>query len=177
MPLPNEMGEKHDAARVAAQYHDGLFHWALALSRRNKQEALGIVQQTYLEIIEGRANLLAAKDPRAFLFGVARKVASSRHRRRSILGRILRLTPPVQADATQVNPEDAAAMGEEARRVRTALARLPARQLQVATLVFMEGLTIEEASESMGISVGSARTHYHRAKKKLATLLKEENNA
>jgi RNA polymerase sigma-70 factor (ECF subfamily) len=171
------MGEKHDAALVAIQHHDSLYQWALALSRRNKQEALGIVQQTYLEVIEGRANLLAAKDPRAFLFGVARKVASSRYRRRSILGRILSLTPPLQANPAGEDPEEAAAIGEEVRKVRDALAKLPARQLQVVTLVFMEGLTIEEASESMGISVGSARTHYHRGKKRLATLLKEVNNA
>ncbi len=177
MPLPSEMGENHDAALVAAEHHDSLYRWALALSRRNPQEALGIVQQTYLEIVEGRANLLAAKDPRAFLFGVAKKIASSRQRRRSILGRILFLTPPLQADTTQQSPENAAALGEDVQQVRAAMAKLPTRQLQVVTLVFMEGLTIEEAATSMEVSVGSARTHYHRAKKRLATLLKEENNA
>ena len=177
MPLPNEMGKKHDAALVAATYHDSLYQWALALSRRNKQEAQGIVQQTYLEVIEGRANLLAARDPRAFLFGVARKIASSRFRRRSILGRILGLAQPLQADIPGDNPEEAAATGEEVRKVRAALAELPARQLQVVTLVFMEGLTLEEAAKSMGVSIGSARTHYHRGKKRLATLLKEVHNA
>ncbi len=89
MPLPSEMSEKHDAALVAAEYHDNLYRWALALSRRDPQEASGIVQQTYLEIVEGRADLLAAKDPRAFLFGVAKKIASSRQRRRSIFARIV----------------------------------------------------------------------------------------
>jgi RNA polymerase sigma-70 factor (ECF subfamily) len=171
------MGEKHDAALVAAEHHDSLYRWALALSRRDPQEALGIVQQTYLEIVEGRADLQAAKDPRAFLFGVAKKIASSRQRRRSIFARILFFAPPLQAEAPQDNPEKAAALGEDVQRVRTALAKLPARQLQVVTLVFMEGLTIKEAAASMEVSVGSARTHYHRAKKRLATLLKEENNA
>jgi RNA polymerase sigma factor (sigma-70 family) len=177
MPLPSKMGEKHDAALVAAEHHHSLYRWALALSRRDPQEASGIVQQTYLEIVEGRADLLAAKDPRAFLFGVAKKIASSRQRRRSIFGRIVFLAPPLQAEATQENPENAAALGEDVQRVRAALTKLPARQLQVVTLVFMEGLTIEKAAASMEVSVGSARTHYHRAKKRLATLLMEEKNA
>jgi RNA polymerase sigma-70 factor (ECF subfamily) len=108
---------------------------------------------------------------------VAKKIASSRQRRRSIFGRILYLAPPLQAEATHENPENAAALGEDIQRVRTALTKLPARQLQVVTLVFMEGLTIEKAATSMEVSVGSARTHYHRAKRRLATLLMEEKNA
>jgi RNA polymerase sigma factor (sigma-70 family) len=172
------MTQDNQAAQIATRYHDNLYRWALALSHRDTQEALGIVQQTYLEVLEGRAKLESAKDPRAFLFGVSRKFAANRRRRRSTLARILGVSkPPEAAPVPFRGPEEAAAENEAVVQVRAALAKLPPRQLEVTTLVFMEGLTVEEAAGAMGVSVGSARTHYHRAKQRLSTLLKEENNA
>jgi RNA polymerase sigma-70 factor (ECF subfamily) len=170
------MGEARAAAEVASRHHATLFRFSLSLARFDREEAEEIVQQTYLEVIEGRANLIEARNPKAFLLGVARRVAASRRRRRSIWGRILRLEigrsstePPV------VDPESAASTGERDARVRAALARLKGRQLQMATLVFGEGMTVEEAGRALGVSVGSARTHYHRAKQKLAVLLEESD--
>ncbi len=132
------------------------------------------MQQTYLEVLEGRADLDKAADERAFLFGVARRVAASRRRRRSIFHRLLGLNLVEPEQPSIPHPEDASQKEQQATRVRAALKKLPVRQLEVTTLVFMEDLTIEEAAAAMGISLGSARTHYHRAKKKLSTLLKKE---
>jgi len=173
MTLPVEMSADSRAAEVAARHHDGLFRWAMALAGGDRNEAEEIVQQCYLEVIEGRADLLGANDPRAFLFGVARRVAASRRRRLSIWGRLLRLDFERQVPRRQADPEEAAAEAEIAGRTRAALAELDGRQSQVAALVFGEGLTVEEAAAAMGVSVGSARTHYHRAKQKLARLLED----
>ena len=168
------MGEARAAAEVASRHHATLFRFSLAQARFDREEAEEIVQQTYLEVIEGRANLLEARDPKAFLLGVARRVAASRRRRRSIWGRILRLEVGRAApEPATPDPETAAASGERDARVRKALARLGGRQLEMATLVFVEGMTVEEAGNALGVSVGSARQHYHRAKQKLARLLEE----
>ncbi|MCP4673948.1 MAG: sigma-70 family RNA polymerase sigma factor [Deltaproteobacteria bacterium] len=171
------MSETNAAAEIAAGYHRGLYHFALALCRGDRQEALGIVQQTYLEVLEGRADLASAKNPRAFLFGVARNVARSRRRRRSIWGRIVGLKPlELQAPLISTDPEGAATNDERIARLRSMLKLLPDRQREVVALVFGDDLTVEEAAEAMGVSVGSARTHYHRAKKKLRQLLSEGND-
>jgi len=166
-----------EAAALAAPWHGGLYRFALALTGRNPEEAAEVVQQTYLEVIEGRARLAGAADPRAYLFGVARRVAASRRRRRWVYERLL---GPLGfgasrglAAAGERSPEIEASAGERAARVRTALARLEGRQLQAATLVFIEDMTVEQAGMAMGVSVGAARQHYHRAKLELARLLED----
>ncbi len=172
MPQVYEMGDTGTAAALAAEHHDSLFRWARALANWDREEAMEIVQQTYMEVVEGRADLPAADDPKRFLFGVARRVAASRRRRRSIWGRVLRMQidslPPA---ATFEDPESSTDLGERSAKVKDALAKLPDRQAQVMSLVFMEGLTVEESARVMDVSVGSARTHYHRGKKKLKELL------
>jgi len=171
------MGDASRAAELASRHHGSLYRWAESLARWNREEAMEIVQQTYLEVLEGRADLAGADDPKAFLFGVARRVAASRRRRRSIWGRILRVDLSRQpTPEPPPSPEDSTAAGQRADRVQRALGALEGRQLQLVTLVFVEGLTIEESSRVLGISLGTARTHYHRAKQRLARLLEEPDD-
>ena len=170
------MSAEHTAAaEIAARHHAGLFRFALAVAGGDRHEAEEIVQSCYLEVLEGRADLGRANDPRAFLFGVARRIAASHRRRRSILGRIMRLDFERREAPRQVDPEQESAGAEIAGRVRAAMRALDGRQIEVAALVFGEGLTVEQAASAMGVSVGSARTHYHRAKLKLARLLEERD--
>jgi RNA polymerase sigma-70 factor (ECF subfamily) len=55
-----------------------------------------------------------------------------------------------------------------------ALRRLPARQRDLLHLVFYQDLSIGEAADVLGVSIGTARTHYERGKARLRRLLGEE---
>jgi RNA polymerase sigma-70 factor (ECF subfamily) len=88
------------------------------------------------------------------------------------LSAIWRVEPrDIVADATD---PDAAIDGRAlADQLRAALGRLPSRQRQVLHLVFQEDMTVEAAAAVMGVSLGSARTHYARGKARLRELLQE----
>ena len=60
------------------------------------------------------------------------------------------------------------------RRFQQGLVQLPARQRETLHLVFYQDLSLSEAAEVMNISVGSARRHYERGKKRLREALDRE---
>ncbi len=64
--------------------------------------------------------------------------------------------------------------GDRLGRLDAALALLPRRQREVIELRLQHEMTIEAAADALGISIGSARVHYARAKERLRRLIGEE---
>jgi len=149
--------------------HAAGFAWAMACCGRRREEAEDVLQASYLKILDGRARFAGRSAFRTFLFGVIRRTAAE-GRRRSAVGRLFFGSGGSGNDeADQASsPEDAP---EDRLALRAALERVARRQREVLELVFAFGMTVEEAAETMGTSVGSARVHYARGKKRLAALL------
>jgi RNA polymerase sigma-70 factor (ECF subfamily) len=68
---------------------------------------------------------------------------------------------------------------DESERLVRALGTLPRRQREVLHLVFYQDLTIEECGQILGVSLGTARTHYERGKARLRVVLgnREDSDA
>ena len=133
---------------------------------------------TYLAVLDGRAQYHGRSAFRTWLFGVIRLTASS-HRRRHWWRRVLldRNAHRVDGPAEHASLDADVIQRERAERLERALAHLSERQRSVLQLVFYHGLTVDDAAAALGISVGSARTHYARGKARLATLLDSERRA
>ena len=154
------------------QLHPAGFAWALACCGRSREEAEDVLQTSYLKILDGRALFEGRSSFKTFLFGVIRRTASEQRRRRAIAGLIFRNADDGReaGEMSESAPAPASASAESFA-FREALARLSRRQREVLELVFAAGMTIQETADVLSISVGSARVHYDRGKKRLARIL------
>jgi len=157
-----------------AEIHPTSYGWALACCGWNRQEAEEVLQTSYLKAIDGRARFNGHSSTRTWFYAVVRKTALEQRRYRAVrhgaFGRWLRGSPTPEPVAT---PEVLSGQAEEHERLREMLVRLSPRQRETLHLVFYQDLTIEDAAHILGISVGSARTHYERGKAQLRKLLTE----
>jgi len=147
--------------------HCASFGWALSCCRRDRSEAEEVLQAVYLKILEGKARYRGKASFKTWLFAVIRKTAASEHRK-FLLRKLKVLVGPAQSERPYVEkPDTAYERSEVQKRFQRALAKLPSRQREALHLVFYEDLSLREAAEVMGISIGSARQHYERGKKRL----------
>lgn len=164
-------------AQVEAElerHHPDCFAWAMACCGRDRTEAEDVLQTSYLKVLDGRATFAGRSSFKTWLFGVIRRTASE-HRRWRALRRFRSGSLDGRVDPS---PDAATAVGnsESAARLVCAVATLPARQRELLHLVFYQDLTIAEAASVLGVSLGTARTHYERGKQRLRQLLTLEDD-
>jgi RNA polymerase sigma-70 factor (ECF subfamily) len=149
--------------------HGASFGWALNCCRRDAIEAEEVLQTVYLKILEGKARYRGESSLKTWLFAVIRKTAASEYRRRLL--RNFRLVAEPDEVTDRIAPYDTPTATLERSEVRVhfqdAFKSLPRRQREALHLVFYEDLSLREAADVMGVSLGSARQHYERGKKKL----------
>ena len=152
------------------ELHTASFGWALSCCRQNYAEAEEVLQTVYLKILQGKASFDGQSKLQTWLFAVIRNTAIS-ERRKSLVRSIVTPSFENTIDArSQIELE----RSEVQQRFQAALQRLPARQRETLHLVFYQELSLSEAAQVMSISIGSARQHYERGKKRLRELLDRE---
>lgn len=165
-----------DRERLKAEveaHHEAAYGWALSCSGRDPERAAEVLQMSYVKIASGSARYDGRASFKTWLFAVIRHTAQDawRSERRRDAREALEISQIAAPADPAPGPHERALQHERARAVMAALAELPARQREALHLVFYEGMTIEEASHVMDISLGAARTHYARGKERLRALL------
>src|SRR5215813_3026282 len=149
--------------------HSASFGWALSCCRRDRHEAEEVLQNVYLKILEGKARFGGESSLKTWLFAVIRKTATNEYRRRLL--RSLRWTSDSDETVERIPISESQAANFEKSEIQAhfqnALKNLPRRQREALHLVFYEDLSLREAADVMGVSIGSARQHYERGKKHL----------
>ena len=171
-----------DIAELKAELemlHSASFGWALNCCRRDRAEAEEVLQMVYLKILEGKACFRGEASLKTWLFAVIRKTALGEHRKNLL--RKLRWSDNSEAATTLVSPLEQPGVAFEKSETQAlfqnALKSLPRRQREALHLVFYQDLSLSEAAEVMGISIGSARQHYDRGKKHLREFLGQTESA
>lgn len=161
---------RHDAGellRRVEELHLSAFTWSLHCCAGRRADAEDVLQTVYLKLLTGAARFDGRSAFKTWLFAVIRSTA--RETRRSVLRRF-RLLSTWLTDKPVVQEAAAPVMAQQ-NELRESLAKLLStlsrRQREVIQLVFYHDLTVEQAAQVLGISVGSARVHYGRGKESL----------
>lgn len=161
------------AREVLAELHESAYRWALVCCGMDADGARETMQTVYLEILTGRASFHGEASLKTWLFAVVRNTAlrlANGHRRER--ARVERLAALDAAATAADGGLEQAVAAQTRRRIAAALRRLPSRQRLIVELVYFHELSVAEAAAVMGIAVGSARQHFHRAKRALAAVLR-----
>lgn len=156
---------------TALPFARSLYGTALRLTG-HAEDALDVVQETYLRAFRTFHNFRAGTNPKAWLFTILRSVTANRYRddqRRPQLVVLDDLDQRFTAESRAGVPEAPLAPGE----VERALATLPEEFRLAILLVDVEELTYEEAALAMGCPVGTVRSRLARARRGLAVALRD----
>ncbi len=162
--------EQQNLRAQLEQLHRRAGRWALVCCSWKTDEAEEVLHMAYERILSGRARFQGESSFSTWALGVVRMCA--RERRRSFL-RLVGLSGEID-DGFWPSPSDNYQQAKDAERLRNAMLKLSAKQREIVGLVFYADLSVEEAARVMGLSLGSARTHYARAKQRLAKLLAQQ---
>jgi RNA polymerase sigma-70 factor (ECF subfamily) len=157
--------------------HTDAFGWALHCCAGDFHTAEEVLQLAYVKLVQGRLSFAGDSTLKTWWFGVVRFTALEEIRRqkfrRSVLGRLL-LLEGTQATTSATSLLDSLERDESALHLIGLMRKLPARQAEVLHLVFYQDLSIAQAAVIMKVSLGSARTHYDRAKAALRQLIQQQ---
>ena len=154
--------------------HPCSFAWAMGCCGRDREDAEEVLQDVYLKIFEGKARFEGRSTLKTWLFAVIRKTAAAHRRTRWLWERRFVAGDALHVEDGRESSEHQVIRSETAAALVRAIANLARKQREVIELVFYHDMTVEEAAEVAGTSIGTARVHYHRAKRRLFEMLHRE---
>jgi len=137
-------------------------------------DARDLVQLAFLHLHRARLDFREGSRVRPWLVTIALN-AKREHFRRTGRRRETTLEPE-RARGEGISSSDQLVAGEEAKRVRAALASLPDNQREVIELHWFEGLPFAEIADAVGANVSAVKVRAHRGYERLRMLLKETSN-
>lgn len=157
-----------DFEQVFAEYHPVIYGYVLRMMR-NAEDAADLTLASFEKALKAWPRRPADLQVRPWLYRIATNTCLDELRHR----RLIRWSPldlfggttphPVADD----DPEESVIRLEEARAVRSALAKLSERYRTALILRESEGLSCEEIGDALGISRSAAKVLLFRAREKL----------
>lgn len=151
--------------------HRDAFGWAVSCCAGDWHRGEDVLQVAYAKALRGAVRFEGRSTFKTWWFGVIRLTALEEVRRaRRWLAFLDHWSAEPATQETSAPPADDSELAALAAALRT----LSERQREVLHLTFYQGLSLSEAAEVMQITVGSARQHYERGKKRLREMLQTQ---
>ncbi len=171
------------ARALTLRYNQRLFRAAFGVLR-DRADAEDVVQDAWLKAIRGSHGFGGKSSLGTWLTRIVINEAIERKRARARRKRALDDKDIVvlneyrdrfmSARQAETSPEAGVARGQIARLLETEIARLPAQYSLIILLRDVEEMSIEEASEALGISRQLVKTRLFRARRRLREALGPE---
>ncbi len=153
------------------------------IATQNPADALDIVQETMIKLVEKYANK-PSEQWKPLFYRILQNRITDHFRSRTIQRRIFFWKSPQRNDeefednisraSDYITPEREVIGQKNIESVIGSLKNLPLRQQQCFMLRSWEGLSVKETAKAMGCSEGSVKTHYSRARESLKKSLEED---
>ncbi len=159
-------GDEAALSILYRRYVAAIYRFILA-QVRNVQDAEDLCSETFARMLRGLDGFRGQASFKNWLYQIARNAVRN-HRRSVGYRRLVPLSRNLHAP-----PENAGASGEDDEKLRLVmetLRPLPPRYRQVLELRFLEGRSIQETADLMGITVSNTKVLQHRALKKAAAM-------
>ena len=161
-------------ADVLIKHIDGLYNYALALSR-NRVDAEDLVQETYVRAIPAVRRLRKESNIKRWLFTILRNIWLNQIRQPRIAIQmsgmdIDQLLPQFRAPAVK-DPYSSLITSLDQELVRQAISQLPLEFREIILLREFEDLSYREIASVLNCPIGTVMSRLGRARSKLRILL------
>ena len=148
-------GDDTAFAALYSRYRDWVVHLALRYTR-NETDALDVLQETFVYLLRKLPNLRLTARMTTFLYPVVKhlSIALLQKKRRHVSDDEI-----LAAQAAEATEDVEGTRAELA----TVLAFLPAGQLEVVLLRFVDGFALQEIAEALDIPLGTVKSRLHHA--------------
>ena len=153
---------------LVERYDRAVYHLAYR-TLRDSEEARDAAQEAFFKAFRSLKTFRPGAKFSTWIFSITYHACCDRlSRRKRYSGEEL----PDRADPG-AGPEQQAIAGDEALRLRAAIARLPEKYRSVITLYHLQSRQYDEIAQVLEIPIGTVKTHLFRAKEQLRRMLNE----
>ncbi len=147
---------------ILQQHHEDAFLWARQCCSFDEDQAKDVLQLVYLKILEGRARFNEKSSPKTWLFSVIRYTAIDQFKKGMAMESI---------DDHHGLAQVETGIDEPRENYEQLIKQLSPMQGQILLMVFYHHMTLEDCAQVLQVSIGTARTHYDRGKKRLKQMI------
>jgi RNA polymerase sigma-70 factor (ECF subfamily) len=161
-------------ADMLSQHIDGLYSYALALSR-NRVDAEDLVQETYVRAIPAVRRLRKESNVKSWMFTILRNIWLNQLRQPRVDVQIAgtdidQVLPSFRAPGAR-DPHSLLMTSIDQDHVRQAISRLPLESREIILLREYEDLSYQEIAGVLKCPIGTVMSRLGRARSKLRALL------